>query len=132
MRTSNFLIIPAVALMLGFAACDPGHSGTSLIVNNSTYPISIYFATNRLDTTILIPALTSSSIYSFGGLGSGKDYDCCPCEYLTITAVPEDPFKNLIKSIEDPDNWELENPNKREFSSKPIECIFTIEESDIQ
>ncbi len=113
-------------------ACEPGHYGTTFVTNNTIYPLTVTFSTNRMDTVIPINAYETKQIYAFGGLGSGMDYDCCTCEFFTLLVTPDDPSLTILKSISDDNNWELFNPNERKFSSKEIQCTFTLNVEDIQ
>lgn len=125
----NLLIIIVTTLTL--TGCDPGHNGKSFIRNESSYTLQLKFKNDLKDTLILIQPNTFVDFYKFGGLGSGRDYDCCPCEFATISLQPTDTSKIMTKNITDQNNWTMTNPNKRRNSNKEIDCEFTVSQSDI-
>jgi hypothetical protein len=118
--------------LLSSFGCDPGHVGKSFINNRSLFPLSLQYKSYYNDTVLLIQPNSLVEIFSFGGLGSGRDYDCCPCEFPTITLRPTDTSKTLVKSIADKSAWTLNNPNRRRFSNKVITCEFIIGDTDIK
>ncbi len=128
----NIIWITSIIFILGITACDPGHVGTASIDNRSSEPLILDYQTRFQDTTIVIPSKTKRIVLSFGGIGEGRSYPGALMEFNEIKLVPSDTSKKLIKNIKDPENWEMINWNKHRFSSKPIECWFTITESDIQ
>ena len=52
-------------------------------------------------------------------------------EFNDISLTPTDTNRSLIKDITIYENWEMINNNEKRFSSKEIECWFTIGEEDI-
>jgi len=136
-KGANTLLITCLALLIGLSilsSCDPAHNGNSYINNQSTFELRLDFKSYSPlhDTTILIQPNTTLNFFKLGGLGAGKDYDCCPCDFETITLQPTDTSKSMIKNINDQNNWILTNPNKRKYSNKEIDCEFVVTQSDIQ
>lgn len=68
----------------------------------------------------------------FGGLGEGRAYDCCPCEFIEASLQPIDTSKTINKNFTERNNWLMENKNKRRYSNKDIRCVFEVKDSDIQ
>jgi hypothetical protein len=125
-------LLTAWLVSLILFGCDPGHFGKSIVRNESPYKLELKYKTHYNDTSLIIQPNTSVDIYKFAGIGAGKGYDCCPCDFTTITLQVADTSKTLIKSINDRNSWVILNPNKRYFSSKAITCSFSITQSDIR
>jgi len=117
---------------IGFLACDPGHSGTASIDNQSSETLILHYQTRYKDTTIEIPSETKKLVLTYGGIGEGKSYPGVLIEFNAIDLSPSDTTKQLIKNIEDSENWVMNNLNKHRFSSKPIECWFTVTNEDVK
>lgn len=134
MQTKIYAYLALLAGTLILSSCDPGHQGNAYLENRSAYELELKFSTygQQRDTTILIPANTKVDLYKFGGLGAGNNFDCCPCEFKSITLGPTDPAKSLIKNITASENWSLSNPNERRFQNKNISCAFIVTASDIE
>lgn len=115
-----------------FTSCDPGHIGNSYIHNQSSYELRLTYHSNSIDTSSLIQPDATVDFYQFGGIGAGVDFDCCPCEFETITLQPTDTSKHLLKAITNTANWTLTNENKKRFDNKSISCEFQVAQSDIQ
>jgi hypothetical protein len=115
-----------------FTGCDPGHLGKTFIRNESSQVLLFKYKTYSKDTTITIPAHSVVDVFHFGGLGAGKDYDCCACEFTEISLQPADTSLTIAKNIGDQGNWNVTNENKRRFSNKEITCEFKVAQSDIQ
>lgn len=124
----------ALVLLTFLTSCDPGHSGNSQIHNNSSYALKLNFQKyyNGGDSSLVIPANSKISFNTFGGLGAGRDFDCCVCESGIKLLEPTDTSKQLMKDVYDSVNWVLINHNKRKFDSHDISCILVINPSDIQ
>ncbi len=124
------IILIAILLLM---SCDPGHSGNSYVRNESSYSLKLKYKTyQKNDTIIIIPPYTVLNILHFGGLGSGQDFDCCPCELPEISLSVSDSSKTIVKNIDEHKNWVLANPNHRRFENEEIICDFVIEDTDIQ
>lgn len=130
--------IPIIfTILLVWESCDPGHNGKSYIVNHSTYTLQLklkssHNLSNSDDSIFLIPPNTSLEFFKFGGLGAGKDYECCTCEFDRLTLQPTDTSKSMTKIITEKTNWEISNPNKRNYNNKEIHCEFSVDQSDIK
>jgi hypothetical protein len=118
--------------LLFLVGCDPGHIGKAFISNDSSYTLELKYQTHTKDTSIVIQPNSRTDVFHFGGLGSGRDYDCCVYEFTTISLQPIDTSKNMTKTITECNNWTMTNPNKRRFSNKEINCEFLVTQSDIQ
>ncbi len=118
--------------VLQFAACDPGHSGKTVFNNESSYSFEMKYKTHLIqDTMIPIKPHSINEVYHFGGLGAGKDFDCCLCKFLDISLSLADTTKSISKQINDSRNWLIVNGNKKRFSHEEITCSFLIEQQDI-
>jgi hypothetical protein len=115
-----------------FIGCDPGHVGKTFIRNESSQTLHFKYKTYNKDTVIVIPAHSFVDVFHFGGIGSGKYYDCCACEFLEVSLQPADTTLTMTKNIMDQNSWKMTNPNKRRFSHKEIDCEFVVAQSDIQ
>lgn len=114
-------------------ACDPGHLGDTYITNESSQVLELkYTKHGGKDSTIIIPAYSIRKVYHFGGLGAGRDYDCCPCEFAGLTLQPLDTNFTMTKNVMEQANWKMTNENKKKFSDhEDIKCEFTVTQSDI-
>ena len=129
MNKISLLTICLTSLIL--FGCDPGHFGKSIVRNETPYKLELKYTTHHEDTSFIIQPNTSVDVYKFAGIGAGKGYDCCPCDFTAITLQVADSSKTLIKSINDKNSWVILNPNKRYFSNKEIRCSFSVTQSDI-
>lgn len=127
----NILSIIFISLSILFTSCDPGHSGTASINNETSDTLILNFQTRYADTTIIIPAREKIAVLRFGGIGEGRMYPGAWVEFKNISLRPMDTTKLLTKEITNPDNWEMVNEINRRFSGKQIECWFTILSTDI-
>gem|GEM_PF-3034673 len=127
----NILSIVFISLSILSTSCDPGHGGIASIDNKTSDTLILKYQTRYADTTIIIPAREKIAVLRFGGLGEGRMYPGALVEFKNISLRPLDTTKLLTKEITNPDNWEMINENKRRFSSKDIECWFTILSTDI-
>jgi hypothetical protein len=132
MKTANYFFLTAFLITIVFNSCDPAHNGTSYIRNESSYALLLKFNNYDRDSTLLIQPHSLVDFYNLGGLGAGKGYNCCPCDFKTISLQPTDTTKRMIKNITDSDQWILTNPNRNRFQNKEIECEFSVTQSDIQ
>lgn len=121
-----------VIFTLLFYGCDPGYGGKTILNNQTSYTLELKFKTGRIDTIITVQPLNSVEVYRFGGMGAGRDYKCCPCEFREISLTIKDSAKTIKKLITNSDNWLMVNDNKRKYSGKEIICSFLLETKDIQ
>ncbi|MEO8769899.1 MAG: hypothetical protein ABI402_07435 [Ferruginibacter sp.] len=124
--------IASFLLLICLAGCDPTFFGKTVINNETDVLLNVIYQTENKDSSLIIEPNSYTEIYHIGGLGSGKDYDCCNCEFLSITLKPTDTSKHLIKDISLSDNWNMTNENHHRFSSHEITCEFIVRPSDIQ
>lgn len=124
--------ITGFIVTLGITACDPGHRGTASIDNQSSESFILHYQTRYKDTSIVIPSETKKVVLNFGGIGEGRSYPGALIEFSKVELTPTDTTRKLIKNIKVPENWEMINRNKRRFSSKPIDCWFTVTNNDIE
>lgn len=127
-----FKIVALIVISILFYRCDPGHSGDTILHNQTAYSLNLSFKSGSTDTSMTIQPYSTTEIYRFGGLGSGSDYNCCPCEFKEITLVVADTSKSITKSVTDSANWLMLNPNEKRFSTEKIICNFLLEPKDIQ
>lgn len=119
-------------LAVFFIGCDPGHVGKTFIRNESSQTLQLKYKTYNKDTAITILANSVVDVFHFGGLGAGKDYDCCACEFIELSLQPVDTSLTMTKNISDQSAWDVTNPNQKRFSNKEIKCEFKVTASDIQ
>ena len=126
----KFLLLPCLfsALLL---SCDPGHYGNASIENNTGDTLILNYKTRYSDTTITIFPNQKTEVLKFGGLGEGSMYPGALNEFNDISLTPTDTNRSLIKDITKYENWEMINNNEKRFSSKEIECWFTVGAADI-
>jgi len=129
MKISYLVLFTGILMLM---SCDPGHSGNSYINTQSSYELRLNYNSHYSDTTMFIQPNSLVVFYRFGNIGAGNEYDCCPCEFQTITLQPTDTSKHLIKVITNTNNWIMINPNTKRFDNKDITCEFFITQSDIQ
>lgn len=127
-----FKLTELIVLTILFCGCDPGHSGNTILNNQTSYTLELKYKTGRVDTIITIQPNNTIEIYHFGGLGEGRDYTCCPCEFKEISLTVKDSVKTITKLVTNTDNWILVNDNTKRYSSKEINCSFLLEQKDIQ
>ena len=126
----KLLLLPLLSPLL-FLSCDPGHYGNASIENNTGDTLILDYKTRYSDTTITIFPNQKTHVLKFGGLGEGSMYPGALNEFNDISLTPTDTNRSLIKDITIYENWEMINNNEKRFSSKEIECWFTIGEEDI-
>ena len=129
---TKFYFIYILGIILFLTSCDPAHNGKTFIRNESSFTLELKYKTHINDTLIIIPPFSLVDILHFGGIGAGRDYDCCACEWVEISLQPTNTSKSLTKSITDNKNWTITNPNKKRFSNEEIDCEFSILETDLQ
>lgn len=123
------LFIPAAMVL---TACDPGYFGETFVQNDTSDTLRLMYNANAFDTVVMdIAPNTTLAVREFGGVKAGKNFSCCPCEFMILDLQPTDSSKTLGKDINDPDQWILDNPNKSVFHNKEIRCTFTVTEADI-
>lgn len=126
----KFLLLPLLSSLL-LLSCDPGHYGNASIENNTADTLILNYKTRYSDTTITIFPTQKTHVLKFGGLGEGSMYPGALIEFNDIRLTPTDTNRSLIKDITKYENWEMINKNDNRFSSKEIECWFTIVAEDI-
>lgn len=125
-------LIGLVMVIILFYSCDPGHGGKTILNNQTSYFLELKFNSNRIDTSMIIQPFSTVEMYDFGGLGAGRDYHCCPCEFKEISLKVKDSIKTITKLITNTNNWLMINDNTKRFSNKEISCTFLLEQKDIQ
>ena len=121
-----------VIIVILFYSCDPGRSGKTILNNQTSFSLELRYNTWSTDTFMIIPPKSSMVIYHIGGLGEGRDYDCCPCAFKEISLTVKDSNKTISKFITETNNWLLINENTKRYSNKEINCSFLLEQKDIQ
>jgi len=125
-------LIIVLGIILSLAACDPIYTGKTFVRNESSYILELQYEPYLEDSSIIILPYSYIEIFHFDGLGKGKDYDCCSCEFVKILLNPADTSKELTKNIENQSNWIKTNSNAKKFSGEEINCEFRITQEDIQ
>ncbi len=127
-----FRALYTIVCLTLLSGCDPGHRGKTVLNNQTSYPIKLTYSTYFIkDTIILLNPFSVTEVFDFGGLGAGKDYNCCLCEFEKISLATVDTLKVISKSINDSKNWLISNGNKKRFSHQEITCSFLIEPQDV-
>ena len=126
----KFLLLPLLSSLL-LLSCDPGHYGNASIENNTADTLILNYKTRYSDTTITIFPTQKTHVLKFGGLGEGSMYPGALIEFNDIRLTPTDTNRSLIKDITKYENWEMINNNEKRYSSKEIECWFTVGVEDI-
>lgn len=129
---SKLYFLTICILVLSLMSCDPGHFGKTLIRNESSYSLELKYTTHTNDKSIIIQPNSFVEVFHFGGLGSGRDYNCCSCEFEVISLQPVDTSMTMTKDITNEGNWILSDPNEKRFSNEEITCEFAVRSFDIQ
>jgi hypothetical protein len=125
-------LIEFIGIAILFCSCDPGHRGNSILNNQTSYSLDLKYKAGRVDTSITIQPNSTIEIFHFGGLGEGRDFNCCPCVFEVITLAVKDSVKTITKLVTNTENWLLINDNRRRYSSEEISCSFLLEQKDVQ
>ena len=129
-RITKFILHFLLSLFL--PGCDPNYFGKTFIKNESSFQLNLHYHTEFKDSMLIIQSNPFIKVYHFGGLGEGRGYDCCSCDFLLVTLKPTDSSKNLIKDTSVNNNWNITNTNRERSSSHEITCKFIVRPTDIQ
>lgn len=127
-----FKLTKLIIFAILFCGCDPGYGGRTVLNNQTSYILELKYKTGPVDTSITVQPNNSVEVYHFGGMGAGRDYNCCPCEFREISLTVKDSSKTITKFITNTANWLMVNENTKKYSSKEINCSFVLEQKDVQ
>lgn len=118
---------------LTICSCDPKTYGSVIIDNSSTEKMRIVFTSNTpfIDSTIIINPNESRTLFEFDHWGHPKKYNCCPCEFKSITISPVDTNKRITKDIKEKSNWTIDKSHVKMWKYHHVDCHFELKQSDI-
>ena len=121
-------------LIFLLTSCEPGLSGDLKVSNETSQVLTIKYKKDNISNTdtisLDVQPINIEIIKLLSGLGSKKNFDCCPCEinifYIkySLGHIKKDP--TVI------DNWTIPNKSKiKKFGKEPVKCEFHVTLADL-
>ena len=129
---SNAAFISVVILLTFMTSCDPGKNGNLKIINDSDSTLTVItFDYGHTDsTTFIVEPNTDKTIKIMNGIGNQKTFDCCPCEFESLSVKSS--TGKIKKDPKNKENWIIPNKSKqKKFGGEDLRCEFYVTQSDI-
>jgi hypothetical protein len=120
-----------ICSIIWMTSCDPGLHGDLKIYNETNEVLTAKYKDYYNDTTYKdIQPNSSETIKNLGGLGSNKNFDCCPCEMKAIFIKSS--TGQIKKDPANSENWSIPNKGKlKKFGGQDVKCEFHVTQADL-
>ncbi len=118
------------AIILSLFSCDPGLNGNLRIVNQTDTVLTVVTRDWKGNDTTVIEPGSNGVVSKLGGLGSNRDFDCCPCLLDSIQVFRVN--GPIRKDANNKDNWSVPNKSKlKKFGGEEVKCEFYVTPADL-